>query len=91
MGSVVLSVVCCPLRVVSGERGQVSKRHWAIAGGPFVGLYDSFVECCFSFLEVNLGYNVLPAREIFASRLFSMTPLAFAGHANRWRDVRDGL
>jgi hypothetical protein len=33
--------------------------------GPFVGVYDPFGECRFSWLEDSLVYNVLPGFELF--------------------------
>jgi hypothetical protein len=74
----------------TSESVSKQEKEWAKAGmtapeidwWPFVGLYDSFGECRFSLLEVSLGYNVLPALEIIASRLFSAIPLPFSGHAD---------
>ena len=46
--------------------GENEFRNGTVQGpsGPFVGFYDPFGECRFSWLNVSLVYNVLPGLEL---------------------------
>ena len=66
-----------PKRLIPVEESAFRNGIQRGLSGPFGGLHDPFGECRFSWVNVSLGYDVLPGSKSTASLFVSMVPLPF--------------